>query len=668
MTETQKRLNRHTGARLALHSRRTGRIDGAVVVAILLLLLVVGGLGYRFVQDQSARTPADSNAVRISQPPVDEPSRPAGPSANAEQKVTRIVETEDWILQTTTELPRLARGVMNLRLPDIQCEDMFADDVKVVGLQAGGQPKREFNIADLGVYSQKWPVKEMSHSGTPANVGLWKSLFSQISYFERAKFYFVRAAYRDGKDNQIDADVNFDGVARALDGSLMHIKGKQKITWQEAEGEEGHWQIVGWKQKSLNTTHRDDTFFRDVVHQVIPQELHEQLRESPHERLVAEIASSAEPQKPHRYFSPHASDRHPSVSVVDIDRDGFDDLYVMARWGKNLMFRNRGNGTFEEIAAEIGLDIEDHCSSAIFADFDNDGDSDVFIGRTLERSMFLENENGKFVDRTSSHVSTDMPKLVFSVSAADYNNDGLMDVLFCTYAQETQYMSRPNPRTKRWLDDFLSPEQAEYLYSLRGNHFLLARPGPPNVLLVNRGDRQFDLAPESEQVAAWRQSTQGTWSDIDDDGDLDLYMTNDFSINTMFRNDGDAGFVDITDSTQTADIGFGMGVSWGDYDLDGHQDLYVSNMFSKAGQRITSQLEAGDERFAAMARGNSLFRKEDEKFRKVSGLTESALHVEMAGWSWGGQFVDIDNNGYLDIYALSGFYTAPKQFALPGDL
>ncbi len=242
-----------------------------------------------------------------------------------------------------------------------------------------------------------------------------------------------------------------------------------------------------------------------------------------------------------------------------------------------------------------------------------------------------------------------------------------MDVLFCTYAQETQIASKPNPRTKRWLEEFLTPEQAEELYRRRTNHHLLDRAGPPNVLLVNRGGGRFDLAPESSQVAMWRQSTQGTWSDFDEDGDMDLYMSNDFAINTMFRNDGEAGFVDVTRPTKTADIGFGMGVSWGDFDRDGRQDLYVSNMFSKAGQRITAQIDTLDPRFGQMARGNSLLRNMDGSFEKVSGLEAPALQVEKAGWSWGSQFIDIDNDSYLDIHALSGFYTAPKQIALAAD-
>ena len=89
-------------------------------------------------------------------------------------------------------------------------------------------------------------------------------------------------------------------------------------------------------------------------------------------------------------------------------------------------------------------------------------------------------------------------------------------------------------------------------------------------------------------------------------------------------------------------------------------------MYSSAGRRITEGVDGLDPRLAQMSRGNSLFRNAGSHFDKVSGLEPPALQVEKAGWSWGGQFVDIDNDGFLDVYAASGFYTAPRQVAIKG--
>ncbi len=647
----------------------SGNMARHVRSLIGLVALAVFAIGLEGCSQQADVNKEGGSAETLSNktsPQHDPSADVAQESPSGEDTVVKLVESEEWILRQTPRLPKLARGVLNMQHPDAQSVELFDGHVTVYGLSADGSPVQEEEIAHLGISENRWPLAEQSRSGAAAEIQIWKPLLNELEYFERAKFYFVRAEFTDADFNEMTAEVGFDGLARTRDQQLAHIKAKQELTWKKQDGEGPEsWRIVKWKQKELTTQLGDGYLFHDVATLVTSPTLHDRVRGSVHHDLLVSLEKS-----PNKYFSVYAGDRHPSVSVVDIDRDGFDDLYVMARWGPNMMFRNRGDGTFEEIAAEIGLDIEDHCSSAIFADFDNDGDADLFLGRTLERSMYLINEDGHFVDRSESHVSLSLPYLVFAISTADYNGDGLMDLFFATDSLDTQgSMSTPNFKTQRWLAEFLPDDQAKHLFDLGRTSVWHQIPGPPNVLLINRGDGKFDLAPESHQLAAWRQTTQGTWSDFDDDGDLDIYLSNDYSPNMMFRNEGDRGFVDITTETETADIGFGMGVSWGDYDLDGKQDLYVTNMFSKAGQRITSQLksESAHPRYANMSRGNSLFRNLGEKFEKVSGLDASALQVEKAGWAWGSQFVDIDNDGYLDIHALSGYYTAHTDVELPFD-
>src|SRR6185369_500384 len=110
-----------------------------------------------------------------------------------------------------------------------------------------------------------------------------------------------------------------------------------------------------------------------------------------------------------------------------------------------------------------------------------------------------------------------------------------------------------------------------------------------------------------------------------------------------------------------------MGASWGDYDDVGRQDLYVSHMYSKAGTRMTAALPL-DKSWAKMARGNTLFRNRGANFAQVSGQTSDAVQVEIAGWSWGGQFADFNNDGRLDLYVTNGYYTAPEEHALPVDI
>ena len=233
-------------------------------------------------------------------------------------------------------------------------------------------------------------------------------------------------------------------------------------------------------------------------------------------------------------------------------------------------------------------------------------------------------------------------------------------------------------RTAReWPDQFLDADQAREYYRQHAESNkdrglfanILDQVGPPNVLLVNRGHGRFEIAPESARLRLWRNTLQATWADYDEDGDPDLYIANDWAKDYLFRNDGPDGFVDVTDAAAMREFGFAMGATWGDYDNDGRQDLYVSNMYSKAGRRITAQVAELNPGFVQSAAGNYLYRQSAPgSFELVSGLEPPLLTVADAGWSWGGQFADFDNDGFLDIYALSGYFTAPKKFATDIDL
>ena len=163
-----------------------------------------------------------------------------------------------------------------------------------------------------------------------------------------------------------------------------------------------------------------------------------------------------------------------------------------------------------------------------------------------------------------------------------------------------------------------------------------------------------------------RFSFAATWEDYDNDGDQDLYVANDFGRNNLYRNELIEGenrrFTDVAAQAGVEDISAGMSVSWGDYNRDGWTDLYVSNMFSAAGNRITfqRQFKPGTDDLSRKhlqrhARGNTLFEKSGKGTFKDVSLDAG---VTMGRWAWGSGFTDINNDGWQDLYVTNGFFTA----------
>jgi hypothetical protein len=340
----------------------------------------------------------------------------------------------------------------------------------------------------------------------------------------------------------------------------------------------------------------------------------------------------------------------------------------MDRRGKSILLRNNGDQSFSDITEQSGLDVGEHANCALFADFDNDGDQDVFIGRTLEASLFFRNENGQFTPDDRINENLKDVKFVVSGSLADINRDGLLDIYLSTYC-----FTGGDP--EKWVPEVVRPIEAMKLKTMinRNNPFL-DRGGPPNIVLMNRGGK-LERANVDNTLRQWRSSYQSVWHDIDGDGDSDLYVCNDFSPDVFLRNDTPRGsfepkFVDITEQVfPDGAMGFGMGANFGDYNSDGKMDLYVSNMYSKAGLRIQEKLGGNvDPRIKASAHGNFLYENQNGKFKQVAGMAANAQHVSKVGWSFGGQFADFNNDQELDLYVSSGFFSPPERLKSTVDL
>jgi hypothetical protein len=340
------------------------------------------------------------------------------------------------------------------------------------------------------------------------------------------------------------------------------------------------------------------------------------------------------------------------ISAADVDNDGFYDLFIPDGVASRLL-RNRGDGTFEDITARAGLSGLDGVSVGVFADYDNDGYKDLFVSRTFSHNqLFHNNGDGTFTDVTAkSAIGADCCTTV--ASWGDYDNDGLLDLYVGRYL---------DPRTKIPTTFY-------------------ARNGEGNRLYHNNGDGTFTDVTAKAGVGDTGLCLGSVWGDYDGDGFLDLYVVNDFGRKTLYHNNHDGTFTDVTVHAGALDYGAGMSASMGDFDNDGRLDMYVANIRSehawfadpptvwrymanswRQGAWTTdmplyfeimrqSGLHFPDV-FRQMASGNTLLRNRgDGTFEDVT-WTAGANPI---GWFWGSGFADFNNDGWLDIYSADGW-------------
>jgi len=328
------------------------------------------------------------------------------------------------------------------------------------------------------------------------------------------------------------------------------------------------------------------------------------------------------------------------IAAGDFDNDGFDDFYVCQAAGlPNRLYRNSGDGTFEDVTEKSGAGVLDNTACALFADFENKGLQDLLVVCGSGPLLFLNHGNGTFSLKRDAFKFARLPEGTFTHAAlADYDRDGRLDIYFCLYS---------------------------YYHGLDQYHYPVpyfdSRNGPPNFLLHNEGNATFIDRTQAAGLNANndRYSFACAWGASNSKGFPDLYVANDFGRSNLYRNNGDGTFTDVSADANVEDVGAGMSASWSDFDNDGNQDIYAANMWSAAGQRVSEQKifqEKTSEDIRALyrrhARGNSLYRNSrDGKFQNVSGQAG----VEMGRWSWCSDFWDFDHDGYPDLYVANGY-------------
>lgn len=326
---------------------------------------------------------------------------------------------------------------------------------------------------------------------------------------------------------------------------------------------------------------------------------------------------------------PHVAALGASVSVADFDADGWADLYFTdSRFGRpNALYRNRGDGTFEDVAARAGVaalnrEGDGVSMGSVWGDVDNDGHEDLLVYRYGYLALFRNLGDGTFRDVTRE---AGLRRWVNSNGAIwlDYDRDGLLDLYVTAYFRDEVDLWKLG--TTRIMHD----------------SFEFATNGGKNLLFRNAGGGRFEDVTDRMGVGSTRWTLAAASADFDEDGWPDLYLANDYGPEEMYLNQQGKRFALSTAGLQSESKS-GMSVALGDAYNRGRLDAFVTNIsargyiFQNNNLRLNQVPDAG-------------------RFRNVA---EGA--VADAGWAWGAQFGDLNNDGANELVVLNGFISADR--------
>jgi len=326
------------------------------------------------------------------------------------------------------------------------------------------------------------------------------------------------------------------------------------------------------------------------------------------------------------------------LAVEDYDRDGYPDIAIAATDGRPWLLRSKAGRSFEDVTAKSGLPSADPAGErnaralVAWIDYDNDGYPDLLLGRRL----YHNDRGARFVD-VSDRAGLSFDRSPFGAAVADFDADGRLD-LYVFY--QRGFKDRSPGRKRPWVGD---PDA-----------------GAENHLWHNEGGGRFrDVTVESGASGGPHQTFAVATFFLDEDRYPDLYLANDFGANVLLRNRGDGTFGNVTRSSNTGDFATSMGVTAGDLDNDGTVELYVANMYSKMGRRIVAHVDEQDyppgiySLIRGSLAGNRLYRRDPGRPR-FQELSEE-LGVNAVGWAYAPEVIDLDADGWLDLYATTGF-------------
>ncbi len=325
------------------------------------------------------------------------------------------------------------------------------------------------------------------------------------------------------------------------------------------------------------------------------------------------------------------------VALADYDKDGLLDIFVAKGGGVNRLFRNLGNLQFEDVAAQAGVAVSGDNRVGVWADYDNDSWPDLFAGSMTEYHLFHNLGNGAFEKITNAGVNASIR--VNGAMWGDVENNGHVDLYTPNLNSDNCFFLSNRNGTFRdgigaaGLQDPDEPSMGGAFgdYDNDGDQdlYLVHDAHKPNRLYNNAGYGYFTNVAMEARVNLAADGMGTVFADFDNDGWLDIYVTN-LDTNAIFFNNGNGTFTNTTIFSAVGNRGMGWGIVVLDYDNDMLQDIYIVN----------------DSKFPPFFSDNVLYRNlSNRKFRNVT--TEAGVSSKLSGW--GGATGDLNNDGYADF-------------------
>ena len=337
------------------------------------------------------------------------------------------------------------------------------------------------------------------------------------------------------------------------------------------------------------------------------------------------------------HIMPEVAQAGASVSIADVDQDGYADLYVTnsKRGTRNALYRNQGDGTFTDVAPELGVAALNRPETgtsmgSVWGDYDNDGDEDLFVYKWGRPALFRNDGDAGFT-RVTDRLRG-LPEWMNANAAVwlDANRDGHLDLFVGGfYAGDVNLWDLESTR--------MMPESYEY-----------ATNGGRNYLFLNQGDGTFTEVADEWGLTGTRWTLAAVASDLNGSGYPDLFLANDFGADQLYVNEGGEGFREASRASNVGSVPkSGMNASMGDVMNQGAQALYVSNLTEEG----------------VLVQGNNLWLADSVSeggtptFENLAGT----MGVAKAGWSYGAQFGDLNNDGWQDLFVVNGFYSGETR-------